>query len=56
MKEKLAGEISVLSSEIQKRQNEIKDLQDKISELANLNKYDEGVLKLRKEQLSKIKS
>lgn len=55
MKEEISKEISVLSERIGYRIEEIKNLQDKIEEYSKMNKFDESVLKLRKEQISKLK-
>lgn len=55
MKSIIQEEVSVLSNEINRRNLEISELQEKIKNLISENKFDESVLKVRKEQLNKIK-
>lgn len=55
-KEQLEQEISVLSENIENRKKEIIDITNQITDLKRYNVSDETVLKIRKEELSKIKS
>lgn len=54
-KEHLQNQISVLSDLIRERNIKVQSLQDEVEELKNINKFDEEIVNLHKQELSKIK-